>query len=222
MPLFQLAPEDTAARVRSSASAPTLPTLTHSLLRGMIGFAIVSVAGFSPWPVMGAWFRSSGEIALYVACTVVFIALSGPCLHRLILGPGSLWRFYALFTPAFVTYAIVWVVCWRELRGELGQQAGIVGLLGGTAVMGIILVFAFGAYRQLLPVILSLFLLNTAGYCAGEWLEGIFAWDLRLAGMLSWGLCYGLGFGAGLGLAFHFCQTRTRALLIGTAGESRV
>jgi hypothetical protein len=36
--------------------------------------------------------------------------------------------------------------------------------------------------------------------------------DLLLA-KLSWGLFYGLGLGAGLGLAFHVCQRRARALL---------
>ncbi len=180
------------------------------MVRGIVGFTIVSVAGFLPWPIFDHWFRGLREMHLYLACTILFIGLSGPCLHRLILGPGSLARFYKLFTIAFFAYAVVWVAFWMKLRGDAGS---IGGLLGGTAAMGAILALAFDARRALLRIIAALFVLNTLGYYAGGWIEGKLIIEHRLAAMLLWGACYGIGFGAGLGVAFHVCQERARALL---------
>lgn len=208
--LFQLDPQSIAARVRASGEAAPLPTLAASMARGMIGFAIVSVAGFLPWPIFDHWFPRLREMHLYVACTAIFVGLSGVCLHRLILGSGSLSRFYQLFSLSFVAYAVAWVVLWvvwRDATGSIG------GLLAGTAVMGAILGLAFAAPRAMLKVIAALFLLNALGYYAGERLAGKLLVDHRLAAVLLWALCYGMGFGAGLGAAFHFCQEEARALV---------
>ena len=210
MALFQLDPASIAARVRASGQAAPLPTLTASIVRGIVGFTVVSVVGFLPWPIMDHWFRHPSEMQLYLACTAVFIGLSGPCLHRLIIGPGSLSRFYQLFSLAFIAYAALWVTFWVALRGNAGSLAG---LLGGTAAMGAILAFAFDTPGTMPKVILALFVLNTLGYYAGGKIEGKLAIDHRLAAMLLWGACYGIGFGAGLGAAFHLCQQRARALL---------
>ena len=210
MAWFQLDPQSIAARVRASGASFRLPTLAESLLRGVVGFTLVSVAGFSPWAIFDRWFRRMGERGLYVACAAVFIGLSGLFLHRLIIGPGSLARFYKLFAAAFTAYAIAWVGFWMWLRGDAGS---IAGLFGGTAAMGVILAFAFDTPRAMVKIIAALFLLNTLGYYAGGWIEGKLAIDHRLAGMLLWGVCYGIGFGAGLGVAFHLCQERARALL---------
>jgi hypothetical protein len=208
--MFQLDPPSIAARVRASGINSPLPSLWQSLRRGIIGFTIVSVAGFLPWPIFDRWFHGMREMDLYVACTAVFIGLSGICLHRLILGPGSLWRFYALFSISFLAYAAAWVAAWIALRGDAGC---IGGLLGGAAAMGAILACAFGVPKTMPRIIAALFLLNTAGYYAGDWIAGKLIIEHRLAAILLWGACYGIGFGAGLGIAFHFCQEQARQLL---------
>ena len=198
-----------------------------SVLRGIVGFTIVSVAGFVPWAIFGRWFqRTVGEAGMYLACAVVFIGLSGPLLHRLILGPGSLARFYKLFGSAFAAYSVAWIVGWMALRGHAGSLAG---LFAGTLVMGWMFVHAFEARGALVKVVAALFLLNALGYFVGGWVEGgvmgmkTFSvlgvmvakkTQVRTA-MLLWGVCYGIGFGAGLGLAFHFCQERARQLIAG-------
>ena len=210
MALFQLDPQSIAARVRASGVPAHSPTLGASVLRGVIGFTLVSVAGFAPWPIIDRWFPWMGEIGLYVVATAMFIGLSGPLLHRLIIGPGSLPRFCKLFTLAFTAYVIVWAAFWIWLRSEWGE---IAGLLGGTAAMGAILAFAFDAQRAVGKIITALFVLNTVGYRAGGWFEGKLAVYHRLTAILLWGICYGIGFGAGLGMAFHFCQTRARAVI---------
>jgi hypothetical protein len=226
MSWFQLDPPSIADRVRATNSP--IPSLGASITRGVIGFTLVSLAGFVPWAFFGKWFRApgrGGEPGMYVACALVFLMLSGLFLHRLILGTGSLSHFYKLFTPAFTAYSIAWIVGWMMLRGHPGS---IAGLLAGTALMGAMLALAFDAKRQMLQIIAALFLLNSAGYFIGGWVEG---WIIhlpkcefagvslarpqqRILAMMSWGLFYGIGFGAGLGVAFHHCQSRARSLLL--------
>jgi hypothetical protein len=225
MSWFQLDPESVVARVKASGKPPFIPTLADDVVRGILGFTIVSVAGFAPWAVGGRWFsRNFGEAGLYAACALVFIGLSGLLMHRLIIGPGSLARFYKLFGIAFAVYAVLWIAGWMMLRGDRG---GVVGLLAGTTAMGIVMVLAFDAKKVVFEVIGALFVLNALGYFIGGWVE-VAAMDSkelpligssisrsthRMIAMLLWGVCYGIGFGAGLGLAFRFCQQRTRAAL---------
>lgn len=194
------------------------------ILRGALGFAVVSVAGFVPWAVFGKWFRGhGGEIGMYAICALVFIALSGLLLHRLILGKGSLGRFFKLFSLIFSAYSVAWIAGWMALRGHPGS---IAGLAAGTLVMGLLMVAAFDAWKETLKVILALFLLNSAGYFLGGWIEDALVQACECSGQISpaspttmliaklqWGVCYGLGLGAGLGLAFYFCQKEARRIL---------
>jgi len=223
--MFGLDPQSVAARTKTVGPDVHLPSLGESAIRGMIGFTLVSLGGFAPWVLAGPWFyRHVGELGLYLACAVVFIGLSGVLLHRLIIGPGSLSRFYQIFSLAFVGYAIAWTVGWMVFRGVTGS---VVGALAGIAVMGGILAIGFSTPKTFLKIFAVLLLTNVAGYFIGEWAYNLVkalkegnASGLVLSpatrSVLSktlWGLCYGLGFGAGIGIAFHACQTETRKLL---------
>jgi hypothetical protein len=230
--MFTLDPQSLVHRAKASGQPIHLPTLGASVTRGMIGFTLVSLGGFAPWVLAGRWFyRNVGEIGLYVACAIVFIGLSGALLHRLIIGPGSLRRFYQIFSLAFVGYATAWTIGWMAFGGLTGS---IVGALGGIAVMGGILAFGFGAHRAALKIFLVLFAANAAGYFIGEW-----AYNLALAlkegnasglvlssatrSLLSkslWGFFYGLGFGAGIGATFYLCQTEARHQLQSVAPKA--
>ena len=225
MSWFQLDSNSITDRVRASGEPAEVPSLATSLRRGVIGFTLLSIAGFAPWAVAGRWFyRNMGEAGLYAVCAVVFIGLSGPLLHRLVLGPGSLTRFYKLFGLAFAAYSLFWIAGWIALRGHPGS---LLGLLAGTVAMGWVLTCAFDAQNTTMQVIAALFVLNSVGYFAGGLVEGavmglksisIFGSPLTrpaqaMLAKLLWGFCYGVGFGAGLGFAFHFCQAGTRAAL---------
>lgn len=214
-----------ANRMIALGRSPHVPSLAEPVVRGMLGFTIVSVAGFAPWAIGGrALHHAVGEIGLYAACAFVFIVLSGLFLHRLIIGPGSLVRFYLLFTAAFLAYAACWTLAWMSLRGHLGS---VIGLLFGTAVMSWMLVCAIDTRRDFLKAAVVLFALNAVGYFTGGWVEAeigrlrtihLFGltFDRRSTltlAMLAWGVCYGIGFGAALGLAFYFCQAKARAHL---------
>jgi len=220
MSWFQLDPRQVAERIQASGRPAVVPSLSGSLLRGVLGFTLVSLLGFAPWVLAGGWFyRHVGEAGLYAVCAVVFIAASGLLMHRLIIGPGSLSRFYKLFTPAFAAYSIAWTVGWMVLKGHPGS---VVGLLSGTVLMGGMMAWAFDARREALKVIAALFTLNALGYFMGGVLDG---WIGALEGLpvasstrsalahASWAVAYGAGFGAGLGWAFFLCQTETRRLL---------
>jgi hypothetical protein len=216
------------ARAKEANSPFTPPSVARSILRGMIGFTVVSIAGFLPWAAVGKWdHRHPSEFVVYPACAAVFVVLSGILLHRLIIGPGSLWRFYLLFGTAFAMYSVAWMAGWMCLHGYPVALRSVVGVAAATVVMGLILCSAFGAWEQVLKVILALFVLNSAGYFAGDRIEACMVplRDHVVAGMaisiatmmvlmkLIWGACFGVGLGAGLGLAFHLCQVRTAALM---------
>src|SRR5207244_8585566 len=137
------------------------PSPGESVRRGMLGFTIVSMAGFAPWALAGRWLSGNiGEAGMYGACALVFIGVSGPLLHHLIIGPGSLKRFYQLFSLTFAAYSVAWIAGWMLLRGHAG---GLVGLLAGTTVMGWMLARAFDATGVTMKVILVLFIFNALG-----------------------------------------------------------
>lgn len=204
---FGLDPLSIVERVKASGAPAEAPTLAGSVIRGAVGFTIVSVAGFAPWALAGKWLP---EIGMYAACAAVFIGLSGLLLHRLIIGPGSLPRFYLLFGVAFLANSVLWTAAWMLLKGDKGS---LVGLLAGTAAMGGMIALAFEERRAALPSIAALFVLNTAGYYVGGWVEGALARTNLTVAMLLWGVFYGLGLGSGLGLAFYFSQKTVRERL---------
>lgn len=218
---FQLDPDSIVARVRSSGSPPAIPSLGASLLRGSLGFTVVSVAGFCPWALAGGWLhRRVGEAGMYAACAAVFIGLSGLLLHRLIIGPGSRSRFTKLFGLAFAVYSAAWIAGWMGLHRIDDDLGSLVGLFAGTSLMGAVLAAAFGRWSAALPSIAALFVLNTAGYYVGGWVEAALAATNLRAAMLLWGVFYGLGLGAGLGLAFHLCQKTVRERLATASGSA--
>jgi len=206
MRILQLDPQSIALRAR--ASSTSAPSLNESLLRGMLGFTLVSVSGFAPWALAGRWLQHHlGEVGLYAVCLLVFLGLSGPALHRLLIGPGSLARFSALFACGFSLYAAAWTSAWMLLGGHAGS---LLGLGTGTALLAATLAFTFGVRSQWAAIFALLFTLNSGGYFLG----GLLANHLPgISGKLLWGLCYGLGFGAGLGSAFFVCQSKARSLL---------
>ncbi len=225
MSWFDLDPTSVVSRLRAANVPANAPTLGSSLLQGMFGFALVSVAGFAPWALFGrAIHRRAGELGLYALCALIFIGASGLILHTLIIGPGSLSRFYRLFGVAFSAYSIGWIAGWMALRGHSGSLAG---LLLGAILMGWILAGAFEARSSTIQIVLAIFILNAAGYFLGGWIESsltsmhelsILGHTVAkpaqlLAAKLQWGVCYGMGLGAGLGFAFYVCQMPVRALL---------
>jgi hypothetical protein len=178
------------------------PGLFPSMLRGGLGFAVVSMAGFAVWAFAGKWLHTHvGEAGLYLACAITFVGLSGLVLHPLVRGPNSLARFYKIFIPAFCVYAIAWSAAWFMLRFGWGEW---LGSLAGSVLLAAMIGRGFGTFRSVIKVSMVVFALHSAGYFGGGW---IMSWShIALAAKLGWGLVYGLGLGTGLGYAFFTFQ----------------
>lgn len=182
-----------------------------------MGFALVSLAAFSVWGFGGKWFQAhTGEAGLYGVCAFVFVSTSGLVLSPLVFGPNAFWRFYEVFIPAFLAYAVVWCASWFAFHFGLGEW---LGSLLGTSAFTAILAWRFRATSGLLQTIVVLFCCHTAGYLSGGrlmyWLLGPTAaavfpgfskLQMGVVAKLSWGLLYGFGFGAGIGYAFNKLQ----------------
>lgn len=177
-------------------------TVFAAMLRGAIGFSVASAAAFGVWALAAAGkFPFKGEAAMYLGCTVVFLALSGLPLHPLVRGPGSLARFYRIFIPAFIAYAVLWCAGWFALGMGKGEWLG--SLAGSAAFAGVVAWSLCRPGGWLLSTVV-LFATHSAGYFLGS--ELYYPSDHGALSKLLWGAVYGLGFGAGIGFAFWAAQ----------------
>ncbi len=205
MNVFGFNPDQVAARIRSAGGNWRPLTLNQSIGFGAVGFGLASFLVFATVAFGERWmYRNLGLTGAYVCWTLLFILAGGGVLSRLVIGPGRLARFYALFSVAFLAYAVGWVGAYFTMSNKTGEW---LGSIAGSVLMGLILAWAFGALRFSLKVITVLFVANSIGYFLGDFLNN----TLRgKAGMLAWGIAFGLGLGAGLGAALYFAQTPMR------------
>ena len=181
----------------------TIPSLSRSILIGAIGFCIVSLFVFATVAFGERWmYRTLGLTGAYIAWTILFILLGGAVLGSLVVGSWRIPRFYLIFGLAFFAYAAGWVAAYFSLRSAAGEW---VGSLVGSILMAVVFAVAFGAIRQILKLSLLLFVTNSVGYFLGSALNESLT---GRAGMLTWGIVYGLFLGAGIGAVLHFVQRR--------------
>jgi hypothetical protein len=147
-------------------------------------------------------YQTLGLMGAYLTWTAMFILLGGGVIGSLVVGRWRLPKFYLLFALAFFMYAIGWVLAYFLVRGRAGE---LIGSLAGSFLMGAVLTFALGAAQSTLYLSALLFVANSIGYFLGEAVYGSLG---RPAGMLLWGVIYGLFLGAGLGLLLHLAQSR--------------
>src|SRR5580698_3432440 len=136
-----------------------------ALVRGSLGFAAVSVAGFAVWAFAGKWLSAHiGELGLYFVCAITFIVFSGMALHPLVRGPRSLIRFYKIFIPAFAAYAVAWSAAWFAWGFGVGEW---LGSLAGSIVLAVMIGWGLGNFRSLVKVSMIMFILHSGGYFLG-------------------------------------------------------
>jgi hypothetical protein len=170
---------------------------------GGIGFCLVSLCVFATVAFAERWmYMRLGLFGAYLVWTALFILLGGGVIGSLVVGRWRLPRFYLLFGAAFFAYAVGWVGAYFSLRGAVGEW---VGSLAGSLLMGLVLAAGFGVVRSALKLSVTLFAANSVGYFLGSALNETVR---GTAGMLLWGIMYGLCLGAGLGAALYFAQTR--------------
>ena len=201
-------PETAVARARAAGVPPRVPTLAQSLGVGAGGFCLVAVVVFSIIAATDKWMRHHlGEVGSYGVWALLFVIPAGELFRRLVISPAPVFRFYILFTLAFLLYSTAWTTGYVLLRNKPGEWLG--SLLATTA-LGLTLATAFDAPKQVLKVIAVLFVARSFGYFTGEYLHQAVS---GMAGWLLWGAGYGLGLGAGLGYTLYACQVPARERL---------
>lgn len=242
MKFLRLHADAAIQRIEESGEQPAPRSLGNSLLVGGIGFTAISLLVFGIWAFAGrALSKNFGEGGFYAVCAIAFIGLSGALFNRLIVGNGTLARFYALFTFSFIAYSICWCAAWFLLRQKAdvwygfatgARPAGVVGALIGTAAMSACFSAGFLNWKPFLKNATILFFANTVGYFLGDlaftWLlsdagatalDGTIGKATRvIAAKLSWGLGYGLGFGLGIAHNLHTLQEPLRFRLEDAVG----
>ena len=203
-----LSPDEIAGRVRSSAAPTQPPSLERSLVRGALGFCLTGAVVFAVVGCGRPWmFRVFGPVGPYLVAAALFVLLGGGALGRLVIGPGGMARFYALFGAAFFAYAAGWTAAYFAVGGVLGELAG--GLVG-TPAAGLVIGWAFGARRQRPRLVLWLTLASCAGYFLGRVPYALVGGEV---GMVLFGALFGAAFGLGLGYALFVAQAPARELL---------
>lgn len=208
MKLFGFLPDQVAARIRSTGGNWQSLSLNQSVWCGAAGFCLASLLVFATVAFGERWmYRQLGLTGAYVSWTLLFILAGGGALSRLVIGPGRLARFYVLFSVAFLGYAVGWVAAYFAMPNKTGEW---IGSIAGSALMGLVLAWAFGALSAAPKLIAVLFTANSVGYFLGDFLNNTLSGKV---GMLLWGVAFGLGLGAGLGAALYFAQSPLRARL---------
>src|SRR6185295_6589535 len=175
-----------------------VPSLGKSIAIGAIGFALVSLCVFATVAFAERWmYRNLGVVGSYVAWTVLSVALSGAVFGSLVVGRWRLPRFYLLWALAFFIYAAAWMLAYFSLGRTSGE---VVGSVVGSVLMAVVLAVGFNALRSVRNVLIVIFVANALGYFLGA---AIFDSLRSDAGMLLFGVIYGLFFGAGIGAALR-------------------
>ena len=189
---------------RNSSVSPALPSLTKSIVTGAIGFCLVSLCVFATVVFAERWMdQNLGFLGSYLAWIALFILLGGLVFGPLVVSRWRLPKFYLLFSLAFFAYSAVWMIAYFTLRGTVGE---FVGSLGGSILMALVFAAGFGVLRSTVKVSAVLFVTNCLGYFLGA---SLFYSLSEPAGMLLFGVVYGLLFGAGIGAALHLVQRRS-------------
>lgn len=180
-----------------------IPSLGRSLLIGGLGFAFVSLCVFATVAFGERWmYRNLGLVGAYLAWTILFILLGGAVLGSLVVSRWRLPKFYLLYGLAFFVYAVGWCVAYFMRPGKTGEW---LGSLAGSVLMALVFAAGFGVMQSILKFSALLFIANSLGYFIGDAFNTYFG---GAAGMLLWGLAYGLFLGAGIGAVLHLAQVQ--------------
>jgi hypothetical protein len=193
------------ANYSTATTTKSPPSLIEALVKGGVGFAVVSLCVFATVAFAERWmYAHLGPAGAYLTWTALFILLGGAVLGSLVVGRWRLPGFYVLFGLGFLAYAGGWVVAYFTLHGRLGEW---VGSVAGSILMALVFGSGFAVSRSIPKLAVILFAANSLGYFAGS----VLFYSLGApTGMLLWGVIYGFCLGAGIGAVLHLAQIPNR------------
>jgi hypothetical protein len=208
MSLFGLDAQSALARMALSPDKPRVRTWREAALAGGLGFTVISAAVFATvaWGER-ALYSSVGKVGAYLVWTALFILGGGFALGRLVIGPGGLVRFHGFFAVSFLFYSAVWMTSYFVVRGIVGE---ILGTLAAGVLLGFLHLVACDVKKAGAGVVFAVLFGSTAGYFLGR---VVWVAVPGPAGMVGWGIVYGLFLGLGLSLALHLSQSAVREAL---------
>ena len=181
-----------------------IPSLQLCLLSGSLGFSAASIVVFATVAFAERWMYDTFGLALsYLIWTLLFIGCGWAVFNTLVVGSLRGSRFFVIFSLAFLAYAVGWIGAYFALRGVVGEWFGS---LAGSVLMGCVLVAGFRVRRSAVLFSMLLFVANSVGYFLGSALNTFVGGK---AGMMLWGVVYGLCLGAGIGAVLHYAQKNT-------------
>ena len=83
-------------------------------------FTIVSLVAYGIW----AFGPKMGAAVLYSLIAIAYVGLSGVLMCGLIEGPRPLLRWYLIFVPGFLLYAVSWCAGGSGSGGMPGRSSG--------------------------------------------------------------------------------------------------
>jgi hypothetical protein len=177
------------------------PSLRRALVTGALGFSAVSLCVFATVAFGERWmYTHLGALGAYLGWTALFILLGGAVLGSLVSGRWQLPKFYLLYGLAFFLYAAGWIAAYYSLRGVLGEW---LGSLMGSILMALVFALGFKTTHSIFKFSVILIVTNSIGYFLGSALND---YVTSKAGMLLWGVVYGLCLGAGMGVVLYLAQ----------------
>jgi len=210
MKLFGLDSQSILSRVEASTVRPRVFTWREAMVTGGVGFGLVSTVVFATV----AWgervmYSSLGQVGAYLVWTALFILGGGFALGRLVIGTGGLLRFYGFFATGFLFYSAIWMTSYFLIRGIIGE---VIGTVAAGMLLGFLYLVAFDVKKAGAGVVFAVMFGSTSGYFLGRviWLA-----IPGPAGMVGWGVAYGLLLGLGLSFAIYLAQASVREALAG-------
>jgi hypothetical protein len=186
---------------RLSADEDSVPSLVRSILTGSVGFSMASLCVFSTVAFAERWMYTyltpAGSYLVWIA---MFILVGGNFLGSLVRGRWRSPNFYLLFAMAFFAYAVGWIGAYFTLGGTVGEW---IGSLLASIFMALVFAIGFGIRRAAPSFSAVLFVTNSFAYFLGS---ALYSFVHGPAGMVLWGIVYGLFLGAGIGAVLHLAQ----------------
>ena len=183
---------------RLSADEDPVPSLVRSILTGSVGFTMASLCVFSTVAFAERWMYTyltpAGSYLVWIA---MFILVGGNFLGSLVTGRWRSPNFYLLFAMAFFAYAVGWISAYFLLGGTIGEW---IGSLFASILMASVFALGFGIRTAALSFSAVLFVTNSLAYFLGSTLYNFVHGP---AGMVLWGIVYGLFLGAGIGAVLY-------------------